>query len=46
MRQRWVAAGLMAIEPKLKKVCGHKHLPELREIMKRELARKKAVKAA
>lgn len=46
MRQRWVAAGLMAITPKLRKVSGHKHLPELREIMKRELARKKAVKAA
>jgi transposase-like protein len=46
MRQRWVAAGLMATEPKLRKVSGHKYLPELQAVMKRELAGKKAVKAA
>jgi len=42
MRQRWVAAALMEIEPKLRKVNGHKHLAELREIMKRILAGNKA----
>lgn len=45
-RVRDVAAGLMAIAPKLRKVSGHKHLAELREIMKRVIASKKAVKAA
>jgi hypothetical protein len=38
MRQRWVAAALMEIEPKLRKVSGYKHPPEPRKIMKRILA--------
>lgn len=46
MRRRWVAAALMEIEPRLRKVSGHQHLLELREIMKRILAGKKTVKAA
>ena len=46
MRQRWVAAALMEIEPRLRKVSGYKHLPELREIMKQVLAGKKAARAA
>jgi transposase-like protein len=46
MRQRWVASALMEIEPRLRKVSGYKHLPELREIMKRVLAGKKAARAA
>ena len=33
MRHRWVAAALMEIEPRLRKVSGYKHLAELREIM-------------
>lgn len=33
-RQRWVAAALLEIEPSLRKVMGHKYLPELREKMK------------
>ena len=46
MRRRWVAAALMEIEPKLRKVSGHKHLRELREIMKRILAGKTGTNAA
>jgi transposase-like protein len=46
MRQRWVAASLLEIEPNLRKVNGHQHLKELREVMKRRLANGKAVKAA
>jgi putative transposase len=34
-RQRWVAAGLLKIEPKLRRVRGYEHLPALREAMKR-----------
>lgn len=33
-RQRWIATSLLEIEPKLRKVMGHKHLPELRKQMK------------
>jgi transposase-like protein len=33
-RQRWVATALLLIEPRLRKVRGHKYLSELREEMK------------
>lgn len=33
-RQRWVATALLAIEPRMKKVKGFKHLTELRQAMK------------
>jgi putative transposase len=33
-RQRWVATALLLIEPRLKKVKGHKHMGALREAMK------------
>lgn len=33
-RQRWMAAALMEIEPRLRKVRGHRHLGKLREEMK------------
>jgi len=47
MRQRWVAAALLEIEPRLNKVAGHKHLKELREVMKGKLAKEVSqVKAA
>lgn len=46
MRQRWVAAALLEIEPRLNRVSGHQHLKELREVMKCRLANVKAVKAA
>lgn len=32
-RQRWLAASLLEIEKRLKKVKGHKHLPKLRWVM-------------
>lgn len=33
-RQRWVATTLLLIEPRLRKVKGHKHMGELREAMR------------
>jgi putative transposase len=36
-RQRWLATALVDIEPRLRKVMGCRHLPKLREALKREL---------
>jgi transposase-like protein len=36
-RQRWLATALVDIEPRLRKVKGYRHLPKLREALKREL---------
>ena len=36
-RQRWLATALADIEPRLRKVMGYRHLPKLREALKREL---------
>jgi transposase-like protein len=36
-RQRWLATALVDIEPRLRKVLGYRHLPKLREALKREL---------
>ena len=36
-RQRWLATALLEIEPRLRKVRGYRHLPKLREALKREL---------
>jgi putative transposase len=36
-RQRWLATALVDIEPRLRKVMGHRHLPKLRDALKREL---------
>ena len=36
-RQRWLAAALLDIEPRLRKVKGYRHLPRLREALKQEL---------
>lgn len=36
-KQRWVAAALLDLEPRLRKVKGMKHLPELRRAIQREL---------
>jgi putative transposase len=36
-RHRWVATALVDIEPRLRKVRGYRHLPKLREALKREL---------
>ena len=35
-RQRWLATALVDIEPRLRKVVGYRHLPKLRETLKRE----------
>lgn len=45
-RQRWVAAALLEIEPRLNRVAGHEHLKELREVMKRFVTRRKQENAA
>jgi len=36
-RQRWLAAALLDIEPRLNRIAGYSHLPKLREAIKREL---------
>jgi transposase-like protein len=36
-RQRWMAAALIDIEPRLRRVRGFRHLPKLREAIQREL---------
>ncbi len=36
-RQRWLATALVDIEPRLRRVIGYRHLPKLREALKREL---------
>ena len=36
-RQRWLATALLDIEPRLRKVMGYRHLPRLRDALKREL---------
>ena len=36
-RHRWLATALLDIEPRLRKVMGYRHLPALREGLKREL---------
>jgi putative transposase len=45
-RRRWVATALLEIEPRLRLVKGHEHLKELREAMKKFVARKKQESAA
>jgi transposase-like protein len=36
-RQRWLATALLDIEPRLRKVKGYRHVPQLREALQREL---------
>ena len=36
-RHRWLASALADIEPRLRKIMGYRHLPKLREALKREL---------
>lgn len=36
-RQRWLASVLLDIEPRLRNIKGHRHLPKLREAIQREL---------
>ena len=47
-RQRWLATALLEIEPRLRKIKGHRHLAQLREALKRELkiGKKSSVKQA
>jgi transposase-like protein len=45
-RRRWVATALLEIEPRLNLVMGHEHLKELREAMRRFIARRKQENAA
>jgi putative transposase len=37
-RHRWLGTALVDIEPRLRKVVGYRHLPKLRDALKRELA--------
>jgi putative transposase len=36
-RQRWLAAAIIDIEPRLRRIAGYRHLPKLRAALKREL---------
>jgi putative transposase len=36
-RERWLATALIDIEPRLRKVMGYRHLPKLRDALRREL---------
>jgi hypothetical protein len=42
-RQRWLATALLDIEPRLRRVKGYRHLPKLREALRRDLNIEKAV---
>ena len=37
-KQRWVASALLAIEPRLRRIKGYRHLPLLRAALQRETA--------
>jgi len=36
-KHRWLASALLDIEPRLNRLCGYRHLPKLREAIKKEL---------
>ena len=36
-KQRWLAAALMDIEPRLRRLSGYRHLPKLREAIMADL---------
>ena len=42
-KHRWLAAALLDIEPRLRKVKGYRYLPQLRIAIKREMERRKVV---
>ncbi len=42
-RQRWLATALLDIEPRLRRVKGYRHLPKLREALRRDLNIEKTV---
>jgi len=49
-KQRWLATVLLDVEPRLNKICGYRHLPQLRKAIQRELKidinKRKEVEAA
>lgn len=38
-KQRWLAASLLDIEPRLNRICGYKYLPGLRRAILKEIKR-------
>lgn len=42
-KQRWVATALLDIEPRLRKIKGHRHLPKLRSALQEEIAQRRKV---
>ncbi len=36
-KQRWLASALLDIEPRLRRLCGYRHLPKLRAVIMQEL---------
>lgn len=45
-KHRWLAAALLDIEPRLRKVKGYRYLPQLRTAIQREIERQKLAEAA
>jgi len=43
-KRRWLAAALLDIEPRLRKVKGYRYLPQLRIVIQREMERRKVVR--
>lgn len=43
-KQRWVASALLDMEPRLRKIKGHRHLPRLKEVLKNMIAEKELQK--
>lgn len=44
-KQRWVASALLAIEPRLRRIKGYRHLPQLQVALQRELPRESVPEA-
>jgi len=45
-KHRWLAAALLDIEPRLRRVCNYRALPQLREAFQKERRQEKVVAAA
>ena len=44
-KQRWVASALLTIEPRLRRIKGYRHLPQLQAALQRELQREAGTEA-
>lgn len=44
-KHRWVSSALLAIEPRLRRIKGYRHVPQLQAAVQRELQRESATEA-